>query len=694
MPEIERPLKVFLYHAPIDKVAVRDLYLRLIKDGVDAWLVKERILPNQDWKEEIRNAVREADVVIACTSGRFDQAEARQKEIQAAFESVIEQLDGEISVISVRLEEGGRLEHLGKWQWVDLFEDAGYDTLVHALQERAEETGAILRPKEGALPQIPGHSVERETPKLEEKPAEARPEVLETVGGNGILIDGPAVKLQQRKSPRKLRRAMILALLGLTGILVTVMLRVPKLQRWYQLALSSLDATQTPTPGAESGPVLTPTAKPLATLVGSGVVSHIVFLIDTSASMDGGRIRMVKSAASKFVARLNDGYLVSIIEFDSNVELRLASSPDHVAASETIQSIGADSSQYDSCVPDALYAGVQQALLTSVETDTGSMIILLTDVAPGENVAPNCGIRVSDDLIHLASDHPVPVYSIYVGDHFDENSFAAWMMGREGAALEANTEKELDHTLLSVSKAAGLELNAESVLAARTKDARHASMVFVPPGEFMMGDNTVYLASFWIDKTEVTNAMYAECVQAGKCSPPRSNSSHTRTNYYGNAEFDDYPVIYVSWLDANGYCTWIGGRLPTEAEWEKAARGTDARHFPWGNYDPWGTAELLNYHGQDTVEVGSYPAGASPYGVLDMAGNVSEWVADWLSLEYYDHPPVSNPLGPDSGEYRVWRGGSWANTSTDRVRTYSRTGNFPTDSSGGIGFRCARDAMP
>jgi formylglycine-generating enzyme required for sulfatase activity len=219
-------------------------------------------------------------------------------------------------------------------------------------------------------------------------------------------------------------------------------------------------------------------------------------------------------------------------------------------------------------------------------------------------------------------------------------------------------------------------------------------MVFVPPGEFIMGDNTVSLDAFWIDKTEVTNAMYAKCVQAGQCSAPGSNSSRTRSSYYGDNEFDHYPVIFVSWIDANNYCTWTGGRLPTEAEWEKAARGTDGRPYPWGDADPLGIDGLLNYRAQDTTQVGIYPNAASPYGALDMAGNVSEWVADWLSLDYYLNPPALNPLGPDTGQYRVWRGGSWASASTERIRTYSRTGNLPTDTSGGIGFRCARDAAP
>jgi formylglycine-generating enzyme required for sulfatase activity len=188
--------------------------------------------------------------------------------------------------------------------------------------------------------------------------------------------------------------------------------------------------------------------------------------------------------------------------------------------------------------------------------------------------------------------------------------------------------------------------------------------------------------------------MYARCVQAGQCSVPSADFSRTRDSYYGNAQFNHYPVIFVSWVDAHNYCTWSGGRLPTEAEWEKAARGTDGRQYPWGDNEPLGSDGLLNFQAQDTAQVGIFPDGASPYGALDMAGNVSEWVADWLSPDYYGNPPSSNPLGPDFGQYRVWRGGSWANTSPDRIRTYSRTGNLPTDTSSGIGFRCARDAAP
>jgi formylglycine-generating enzyme required for sulfatase activity len=262
----------------------------------------------------------------------------------------------------------------------------------------------------------------------------------------------------------------------------------------------------------------------------------------------------------------------------------------------------------------------------------------------------------------------------------------------EGSAFAANDEGEIDRALLSISKAARLQLNTGPT--ASTTGTQTVQMVFVPSGEFIMGNNTVYLDAFWIDKTEVTNAIYARCVDSGQCSAPSSNISRTRDSYYGNAQFNHYPVIFVSWVDAYDYCTWAAGRLPTEAEWEKAARGNDGRQYPWGNADPPGFGGLLNFQAQDTVQVGIFPNGASPYGALDMAGNVAEWVADWLNPDYYSNPPASNPLGPDFGQYRVWRGGSWANTSPERIRTYSRTGNLPTDSSGGIGFRCARDAAP
>jgi len=227
-----------------------------------------------------------------------------------------------------------------------------------------------------------------------------------------------------------------------------------------------------------------------------------------------------------------------------------------------------------------------------------------------------------------------------------------------------------------------------------TSEKDGMTLLYVPAGEFSMGSDSglkeekpvhsVDLDAFWIDQTEVTNEMYAKCVQDGGCTQP-SNPAHFNDPNYAN-----HPVVYVSWIDANKYCTWADRRLPTEAEWEKAARGMDGRVYPWGDTID---CSLANYWGQEngcdgnTTSVGNYPTGVSPYGALDMAGNVMEWVSS--KYEQYPYNPTDGREDLSVSGARMVRGGAW-NLTGNFVRSTRRDWYGPSLKRNYIGFRCSR----
>jgi serine/threonine-protein kinase len=252
----------------------------------------------------------------------------------------------------------------------------------------------------------------------------------------------------------------------------------------------------------------------------------------------------------------------------------------------------------------------------------------------------------------------------------------------------------------------------------RTSTIDGMPQVYVPAGILRMGGldvhaddrdelpaHTVSLDAFWIDQLEVTNAVYMLCVQAGDCTPPMDWASNEHPSYFNNAEFKDYPVVHVTWQQAKTYCRWAGRRLPTEAEWERAARGDDFRNFPWGDAPPSAAYANFNYLAGEISRVGSYPAGASPFGALDMAGNIWEWVADLYEVEYYKISPEHNPPGPatNTTNLRVIRGGSYQDDWVN-LRVSKRGAAFGPDQdirdndednanehSSKIGFRCVAD---
>jgi formylglycine-generating enzyme required for sulfatase activity len=242
-------------------------------------------------------------------------------------------------------------------------------------------------------------------------------------------------------------------------------------------------------------------------------------------------------------------------------------------------------------------------------------------------------------------------------------------------------------------------------------------MILIPAGPFWMGSETgrdderprhqVHLEAYEIDKYEVSNARYRAFIDAGGYSDAafwsgpgwawRRRWGVTQPRYWVDPTWNApaQPVVGVSWFEAEAFCSFVRRRLPTEAEWEKAARGTDERAFPWG--DDWGPGKANGPNGTGTVPIGAYPAGVSPFGVHDMAGNAWEWVEDWYGEEYYAVSPPQNPPGPATGLEKGFRGGSWFSSSPQSVGTTYRehtNGYMVNIRDTMTGFRCARTPGP
>jgi len=534
MPNDNRALKVFLCHAHSDKDAVKALYARLKREGVDVWLDKEKLLPGADWELEIRKAVREADVVVVCLSKQFNQAGFRQKEVRIALDAAMEKPEGEIFIIPARLEECDTLESLSKWHWVDLFESDGFQRLILALRVRADKIGAALRQRGRATVSRPKVNAEQEVARAKEK--------LE------------AEELEKQKAADVARIA---------------------------------------------------------------------------------REKAEKEAAEK--ARL---------EAEELERQRLAKEKaDREAAREKAEKEVAEKARLEAEEAEKRRIAKKKAYR---EFSIKARLALKTVGIP-------IGALLGIALLGMLA---IPGY------------------------------KFLRRALTSYPEPTGIT------------DDFGVEMMLVPAGDFQMGSawyhfstafdekaHTVYLDDFYMDKYEVTNDLYKACVDAGGCTAPDYSSRYYDTKY------EDHPVVYVDWNQGKTYCEWRKASLPTEAQWEKAARGTDGRTYPWGEGID---CDKANYYLgnnrwciRDTTPVGNYEGGKSPYGIYALAGNVMEWTSDWYSETYYQSSPSKNPLGPDSGQFRVLRGGAWVDVDFS-VRSALRDWDYPTYSGGFIGFRCAR----
>lgn len=242
------------------------------------------------------------------------------------------------------------------------------------------------------------------------------------------------------------------------------------------------------------------------------------------------------------------------------------------------------------------------------------------------------------------------------------------------------------------------------------------TMRHIQRGTFQMGSDSgdadarpvhdVFIGAYYMDEKEVTNRLYLACVTEGTCSPPTNLNTSYYTDYFTDPQYADYPVVFVTWYQAKAYCEWRGARLPTEAEWEYAAgydpENETMREFPWGEWVPEVTANFCDFNCSldvrdpslndtyaDTAPVGIYKVGQSAQGVYDMAGNVTEWVQDWYSPNYYAQSPPISPTGPVTGESKVIRGGSWL-SEREKISVSHRSFYLPDVSRAHVGFRCAK----
>jgi formylglycine-generating enzyme required for sulfatase activity len=325
--------------------------------------------------------------------------------------------------------------------------------------------------------------------------------------------------------------------------------------------------------------------------------------------------------------------------------------------------------------------------------------IVVVEVPKGKAVVREVHLKRRVGRLQIVSDPPTEGTTVRInGKEVGKTPYTSGDLPTGTAEVEVESKDRIGKVRVEVEAR-----SQKPVVVAISPRGPPTGMVQVPVGEFWMGCNEevdrecnydempvhqVYLDAFYIDKYEVTVAEYGRCVQAGRCSSEGLTATVYSGCNWGQGGRENHPINCVDWNQAKAYCEWAGKRLPTEAEWEKAARGADRRKYPWGNQWDSSRAHAEGRVGH-TVSVGSYPLGVSPYGVHDVAGNVWEWVQDWWDGGYYRRSPARNPKGPDSRGSKVKRGGSWLH-----VPSYARTSNrdrfIPYPRYDDLGFRCAR----
>jgi formylglycine-generating enzyme required for sulfatase activity len=692
-----RPLRVFLCHSSADKPAVRELYQRLKADDFEPWLDEEDLLPGQDWQREIPKAVRESDVVIVCLSrGSVNRAGYIQKEIKFALDVADEQPEGAIFIIPVKLEDCKVPDRLNRWQWVNQFDPNGYKKLLRALQFRAKSLPATIaaQSEELVAPRPQSNETSQSNSVVSnqsggvdlkandvavgqdvtgrDKVVSAGGHIIHAEAGATVVINERSTVLpaeQPASNARDVERAERLA----REQAEQERLAQEKIKA-EQLAAQKAEAARIAKEKAEQERLAREKAEAERLAKQKAEAARIA-----KEKAEQERLARKKAEAARIAKEKADQERLAREKAEADRFARQKAEAERAARKKAVQ-------EQQALKRAAAVAAFNQQLRKIFTRDrilVGLIALGVLDVYIIVSVAisGNNAASISATLTPTNTNTPTPTFTLTPTEPTDTPTPAP-------TSTRGPTNTPTPTPLPTM-------IPVTPVTQVSAKDGM--TLLYVSAREFTMGSNdgdsdekpqhTVYLGAFWIDQTEVTNAMYAKCVKASACQAPSSTKSVTHDSYYGNAQFDSYPVVNVSWNDATAYCQWAGRDLPTEAQWEKAARGDDQRTYPWGLETPEANRLNFNRNVGDTTTVGKYPEGASPYGALDMAGNVWEWVADRHGS--YPSSPSSNPTGPTSGDTRVLRGGSWY-YGASYVRASSRVGVDPGDRDVSIGFRCAR----
>lgn len=617
MPEESKhPLKVFLCHASADKPKVRELYRTLKRRGVQPWLDAENLIPGQNWEVEIPKAILSADAIIICLSpNSVDKEGYVQKEIKFALDKALEMPEGRIFIIPAKLEECNLPFSLRPYQAVNLYEKEGNTRLMKALKLRASqlERNTVELPKEGEV--VP------EIKKIahEEKPIEPKPEKSETE-----IFES---------SPEPSSQSVDVGGFNISGGENVINIGVQETPASEKPKIDKQPPKKAKSPGK-------PNTAIIVALI--GLAGTII-----AALLNLPSIQTWLSPAS-----------VSTASATATITLTVPS----VTPSETIETI----------TPSLSTTPTNTSLPTIAAV---AATVAISTVSEGQLVGCFYTFREGDTLFSIAEKFGIG------GNNYYQILYSDGRLPYNPSPGQLLLIPNVERKRCDSDQEGGWP---------QTLDDAGVPMVFVPEGNFIMGNDnpllrlpneeaahSVFQTNYYIDQYEVTNGFYKACVDADMCIPPISRGSKTRPNYYDNSEFDNYPVIYINWNMASAYCEWRHARLPTAAEWEKAARGVDGRTYPWGEGLDKTYANYNNNIG-DTEAIDSYEKGKSPFGVYNMSGNVWEWVSGT------DKPYEFNPDD-------ALRGGAWKE-DLDHVRpTFRAFGIESSNANDYVGFRCVRD---